>query len=205
MNNKSCVIETKRIDNKEVFLNSFPFMVDGYVLVMATDKFELLNLSTHGIVTAEKEKWYENALEIRMFDKQVEYKWFRSSIDKSFFYRMIKDKSHMDEMDFWNEDQYLDINLSVSKKMSGDKVCATGGGVYSLPLPELQKSKNQEDKKENRNQKDESETIESHRERILEDVKIRIRNYLGYEEETGQLYISDWRLVEFLNKKEGGR
>ncbi len=50
---------------------------------------------------------------------------------------------------------------------------ATGGGKYPLPLDNY------------------------------EDAKIKIRNYLKYEDDTKQLYISDWRVLDFI-EKEGG-
>lgn len=50
-------------------------------------------------------------------------------------------------------------------------VYATGGGSYELPLNDYK------------------------------DVRIRIRNYLEYEEDTMQLYISDWRVVGFSNER----
>lgn len=47
---------------------------------------------------------------------------------------------------------------------------ATGGGSYELPLNDYK------------------------------DARIKIRNYLEYEEDTMQLYISDWRVVGFSNE-----
>ena len=48
---------------------------------------------------------------------------------------------------------------------------ATGGGKYELPLNDYT------------------------------DIRIKIRNYLEYEEDTMQLYISDWRVVGFSDEK----
>ena len=48
---------------------------------------------------------------------------------------------------------------------------ATGGGRYELPLKDYR------------------------------DAKIKIRNYLEYEEDTMQLYISDWRIIGFSKER----
>lgn len=180
MNNKSCVDKAEGIKAEYAFLENFPSMEMGYILVMATDRLEILRVSTDSNVKEQLSDWIQNVLEIRMFNDTVEHKWFRGSIDKAFSYRKIEDQNPMNEMDYWDEYQYLDIDLKASKGMSGNMVCATGGGVYSLPIPSENdnKAKNKEDR--------------------IKDIMIRIRNYLGYERCTGQLYISDWRLVNLI-------
>ncbi len=50
-------------------------------------------------------------------------------------------------------------------------VRATGGGCYELPLKGFQ------------------------------DAKIRLRNYLGYYEESGQAYVRDWRLTDVFQEE----
>lgn len=195
MENKSFEVITKDILDKKTFLETFSLakQVD-YILVMSTDQFEILKSddSFNLQEKAEKKDWYQKALEIRVFNKDEEHKWFRCSIDKLFSYRVIKDEKTPNEEEYWDEYQYLDIDLKKSKAMSGDFVCATGGGVYRLPLSELQDLEKTTSAKE---------ILEEKKEKVLKDVKIRVRNYLDYEESTGQLYISDWRVVELKTKE----
>lgn len=79
-----------------------------------------------------------------------------------------------DSKEYFKEEQYLDIDTVCSEKIfrEGKQVKATGGGVYHLPLSDYN------------------------------DIKIKIHNYIDYYEETGQAYVSDWRLVEFFQESE---
>ena len=56
---------------------------------------------------------------------------------------------------------------------AGHMVRATGGGIYHLPLE------------------------------TMNNAKVEIRNYVGYDEETGQAYLKDWRLRRFFVEKGG--
>lgn len=187
MNKKSYEIEKKKISDEKAFQNSFPSNEQGYILVMATDKFDLLSVDDIGNQENLYEQWFKNALEIRMFNDTTEYKWFRSGIDKAFSYRKIEDQSPMNKMDYWDEYQYLDIDLKASKGMPDNMVRATGGGEYRLPHLNLGKDIDAATKEKKLKE---------------EDVRIKIRNYLNYEEDTGQLFIYDWRIVGFIPPKD---
>lgn len=180
MENTVCIDKTKDNHITNPFLEVLSSMRTGYVLVMATDRFELFSVNDDNNKNAFLNDWIGNALEIRMFNDAVEHKWFRGSIDKVFSYRKIEDDAQMNPMDYWDEYQYLDIDLQASKGMPGNMVCATGGGVYFLPM--LSQNDNKEDR--------------------IKDTMIQIRNYLGYEKETGQLFISDWRIVKLGREDE---
>ena len=83
------------------------------------------------------------------------------------------EETEKDRLHWWNESQYLDIDTDRTKKerdngkLDKGEVYATGGGKYPLPIEEYN------------------------------DTKIRIRNYLGEDADTGELYVKDWRLVGF--------
>lgn len=168
----------------------------GYIMAMMTDKFDLQYI--------EKEKFcrkdlFDKALEIRIFNESGEIKWFRSSIDKPLQKRKKLDSSEWtifaDSDNYWDERQYLDIDdkkcnsdvkeINKEEEQHGNTdsvksftekyiVTAMGGGRYPLPIKAV------EGKKE-----------------WYKDLQIIIRNYLGYEKDTMQLFVSDWRLVGF--------
>lgn len=70
--------------------------------------------------------------------------------------------------DYFDDEQYLDIDAKRSANIftENKKVKATGGGSYSLPLTDF------------------------------ENVKLIIRNYLGYDER-GHAYVKAIRLIDF--------
>lgn len=118
--------------------------------------------------TFNRSKLFQKGLEIRMFHEKAEIKWFRTSIDKEWKCRVISDEQLKEFFEYWDEYQYLDIDTAKTKKMAEfGVVYATGGGRYSLPIVNY------------------------------ENAKIKVRNYLKYEEDTNQLHVSDWRLVGF--------
>lgn len=144
-----------------------------YIFFMTTEEI--------GFYIADRQKidcreLYERGLEIRIFDEKSEEKWFRASIEKEFKYRKITDeKKESDSSNLyqWDEEQYLDIDEKRTEKarqegsIENGKVFATGGGEYNLPIENY---KNQ---------------------------KLKIRNYLGEDTETGALFVKDWRMVGF--------
>lgn len=144
----------------------------GYIMAMMTDKFDLQYIEEEKFC---RQDLFDKALEIRIFNESGEIKWFRSSIEKPLQKRKKLDLSEwtiFDDSDhYWDERQYLDID---DKKCNSDMVTATGGGRYPLPIKAV------EGKKE-----------------WYKDLQIIVRNYLDYEKDTMQLFISDWRLVGF--------
>ena len=167
----------------------------GCIMAMMTDKFDLQYIEEEKF---SREDLFNKALEIRIFNESGEIKWFRSSIDKPLQKRKKLDSSEWtifaDTDNYWDERQYLDID---DKKCNSDIrginkeercgntdsaksftekyiVTTTGGGRYPLPIKAV------EGKKE-----------------WYKDLQIIVRNYLEYEKDTMQLFISDWRLVGF--------
>lgn len=78
-----------------------------------------------------------------------------------------------EQMEYWDEYQYLDIDDKKTGMEAEEKIAyATGGGRYPLPI------------------------------KNYNNAQVIVRNYLSYEQETNQVYISDWRLVGFKNGEE---
>ena len=73
-----------------------------------------------------------------------------------------------DQDDCFDEVQYLDIDEEMSNNSRDGMAVTTGGGKYYLPLNKMH------------------------------DAKVRIRYYLGRYEETGQVRVRDWRILEFI-------
>lgn len=74
----------------------------------------------------------EKVLEIRIFDREREYKLFRGDAGRTFRLRERDDST-----EYMEEKQYLDINLKRSEKLFEDshEVCTESGDGYYLPLP----------------------------------------------------------------------
>ena len=174
--------ETKKYkaDDLEAFCRDFEQSIasadNGYVFIMTTENIDFCKASKEAYESdAKKEKLFRQGLEIRIFDEKSERKWFRTGIDKAFSFRRVTDdeETEKDRLHWWNESQYLDIDTDRTKKerdngkLDKGEVYATGGGKYPLPIEEYN------------------------------DTKIRIRNYLGEDDDTGELYVKDWRLVGF--------
>lgn len=144
-------------------------MKDGYLFAMMTDKIDLQKTEN---AKPDRQELYAKALEIRVFNKDREVKWFRADIAGSFRVRERCDSPNMpDELVFWDEYQYLDIDTQKSSTEEG-RAKATGGGEYPLPVDDYK------------------------------NMAVHIRNYLEADEDTGELYVADWRLVGF--EKRGG-
>ena len=82
-------------------------------------------------------------------------------------------KDQEDQMDpLFFWDEWQYLDINEQKSKPEKGIAyATGGGRYELPLKDYR------------------------------DAKIKIRNYLEYEEDTMQLYISDWRIIGFSKER----
>lgn len=122
---------------------------------------------------------FSHLTELRIFNKDSEFKLIRYNIGGDFKWRYISDTKFMKKLadvndeflsDFnnriFNEIQYLDID---SKKSNGKNYVTTGGGKYSLLIENAE--------------------------------RIEIRSYLDYDEH-GILSINDFRIVRILKKGE---
>ena len=139
-----------------------------FFVAQYTDKFDV------GIWNKDIIKNVNKLLELRVFDKNKEWKLFRSDIGKDFSYRCQKEDNNKEEgVDYFDEVQLLDIDITKSSK--GKKMmCTTAGGKYNLP-------------------KDISD---------LDRAAIIVRHYFGVDNESGQAFIRDYRLVDFESAKK---
>ena len=154
-----------------------------YLFAMTTECIKFFVVNDTRPDEKELSELAQNGLEIRVFDEKREAKWFRPSIDKEFGFRLLDDDFlKKDSLHIWDESQYLDIDDERTKdaikngEIPKGTVFATGGGKYPLPL---EKYKN---------------------------AKIKVRNYLGEDPDTGELYVEDWRLTGLgEGTKKGGK
>ena len=139
-----------------------------FFVAQYTDKFDV------GIWNKDIIKNVNKLLELRVFDKNKEWKLFRSDIGKDFSYRCQKEDNNKEEgVDYFDEVQLLDIDITKSSK--GKKMmCTAAGGKYNLP-------------------KDISD---------LDRAAIIVRHYFGVDNESGQAFIRDYRLVDFESAKK---
>lgn len=156
-----------KINNKEDFQAEINNISQGNAIIQCTDK--LIVDTIPGNINWDDV--YKHGIDIRIFDKSKEIRFFRGTIADDFVVRKKTDEN-LTEDNHYDEDQFLDIN-DKCEKVDG-KVQAIGGGKYGLHLNNIR------------------------------DAKIRIRNYISYEEDTGMAYVSDWRCVEFLEGKANG-
>lgn len=159
------------------FLDECKSIESGYVVAAMTDCYivDIWPLKREEIVE-------EKLLEIRVFNKGMEAKLFRSDISKKFSYRMINDyekkyeaenSKELDYSDYFDDYQYLDIDTKKSEKSFRNEkvVISTGGGSYYLPMDKMI------------------------------DVMIKLRMYFGRYPDTGQARVFDWRVVDFVEKR----
>lgn len=156
---------------------------DGYAIIMFTDRFEV---DKYPLSEERKKDLEQNfgqkLVDMRVFNEECECRIFRGDAGKKFHWRVRKDvkKNQSDgrsSEQYFDDEQYLDIDEIKSKRSFKEegKVYATGGGAYRIPVKSYDEVKN---------------------------AKLIIRNYLEYEEETGQAYIKDWRLVKIFREEE---
>ena len=167
------------MENKQVKKNDLEQVlneVNGYFLnatdsiffvAQYTDKFDIGIWNKNVIENTNK------LLELRVFDNKKEWKLFRSDLRKDFYSRYEDDTGKKEGVDYFDEVQLLDIDITKSSK--GKKMmCTTAGGKYNLP-------------------KDISD---------LDRAAIIVRHYFGVDNESGQAFIRDYRLVDFESAKK---
>ena len=139
-----------------------------FFVAQYTDKFDIGIWNENTIENTNK------LLELRVFDKDKEWKLFRSDIGKDFSYRFQGEEDNKGEgVDYFDEVQLLDIDTSKECKKS-ELMKTTAGGEYNLP-------------------KDISD---------LDRAAISVRHYFGVDNESGQAFIRDYRLVDFESTKK---
>lgn len=139
----------------------------GTILIMATDR---LILASYPLSNEHEEymkkSFYDKVFEIRLFNANKECHLIRGDVRSNFKYR-VKEDINLEDEAYYDDEQYLDIDAVKSEYSYAENrsVYSIGGGNYHLPFD------------------------------TYRDVKIKIRNYIAYEEYSGQAYIEDWRLV----------
>lgn len=128
------------------------------------------------IQTLEKEEFDREYL----YKKAVEIRMFNEEEEVKWFRGMNRElhcreiKDQKGMNPLLFWDEWQYLDIDEKRSKPGQGIAyATGGGKYELPLDDYK------------------------------DAKIKIRNYLEYEEDTKQLYISDWRAVGFSNESGG--
>ena len=159
--------ETKKYkaDDPEAFSRDFEQSIDS------VENGYIFIMTTENIdfCKASKEVYKSDAEKEKLFRQGLEIRIFDEKSEWKWFRTGI-DKAEKDPLHWWNESQYLDIDTDRTKKerdngkLDKGAVYATGGGKYPFPIEEYN------------------------------DTKIRIRNYLGEDDDTGELYVKDWRL-----------
>lgn len=139
-----------------------------FFIAQYTDKFVVGNWNNDCNVNEEK------LLELRIFDKDKEWKLFRSDLGREFLWRCRSEKNQdgskcIEGEDYFDEIQLLDIDTQKPSKASPGVKYTTAGGSYYLPV----------------NLSD------------LNRAAVRVRHYFGVEEDSGQAFIKDYRLVGF--------
>lgn len=168
----------EKIETMEQFWSCADEIESGFIFAMMTDEILWENWP---LEPKERKLFHEKEgklLDVRVFNSKGEVRISRGDIGRGFQGRSRDDeKDKPDAQDYFDEVQYLDIDDTKSESLFAreGKVQATGGGQYHLPLSGFK------------------------------NAKIRIRNYLGYYEETGQAYVKDWRLKDLFQEGDGKR
>lgn len=163
-----------KIETMDKFWAQAAQVTEGFLLAMLTDEIIWKRWPLEGEDLKDIRQKEGKILDIRIFDDQRELHMARGDVGRRMQGRIADDTAgNLEEQDYFDEEQYLDIDT----KRSGEhfrqegKVRATGGGWYELPLSGM------------------------------EDAKVRIRNYLGYYEDSGQAYVKDWRMAGIFQEK----
>jgi len=125
----------------EQVLSDPAFKSKGYLIAQCTNRLFVEKISENileqQINCAELGRY---GLDIRVFNEDGEVCWRRGSIgDREFYCRERRNDVQLTEgFDYWDEEQYLDIDTQKSK--SPDAV-TTGGGRYFLPLEKYEDAK----------------------------------------------------------------
>ena len=114
--------------------------MEGYVLAELTDCYIVDSWPL--VRTPELlDNQINKVLEVRVFNKEREAKLFRGDIGRAFRMRILDEKGK--NVEYYDEEQYLDIDTKRSAKLFNDthEVYATGGGRYYLPLMSMEDAK----------------------------------------------------------------
>lgn len=164
----------ERIETMEKFWQLADQIKQGFLFAMLTDQIVWKSWPLSDTDRGDVQKRQDKLLDIRVFNCEKEARMFRGHVGGVLKGRLADDtRELLDWQEYFDEEQYLDIDdvESVDSFQKNNRVKATGGGGYELPL------------------------------KGFKDAKIRLRNYLGYYEESGQAYVKDWRLMEVFQEE----
>ncbi len=141
--------------------------VEGFVTAQLTDQYILdyWPMKNESLVGKEGK-----ILEVRVFNKDKEYKLFRADLLDDFKIRLIDESEIKPKKDdYFDQKQFLDIDTARSHELFQKKhrVKTTTGGDYYLPLDSFDKM-----------------------------PYVVVRQYFGINERNGQAFINDYRLVD---------
>lgn len=175
---KTDTICVKEADAQAVFAETLQKEADarksGYIFIMTTEEIEIRRVSggRETFTGEDINNLYKYGLEIRVFDKDGEMKLFRARIGRDFRLRDILNDEEVRDNELICWREEQFLDIDDTKSRPEEgKATAIGGGTYSLPIDNYK------------------------------NAKIEIINYLDEEEETGALYVCDWRLADFLTGK----
>lgn len=145
----------------------------GYIYAAFTDCLHILKWPLSKEEEAIMEQSFRKMLECRIFNEKMEYRMIRSDIKRNWKIRFIEDETTEEDTEqYYTEKQYLDIDSTQTKGTEkGLMITTTRGGKILLPV--------------------------IYSAPYPQDIKIKIRNYISYYEETGQAYVKDWRICGF--------
>lgn len=142
--------------------------MQGYIAAQMSDEFFMDYWPMQFESLDGKE---DKILEIRVFNEDKEVKLFRGSLEEELKIRIIEDPSALDEESYYDEFQFLDIDVPKTQaNFSQDHMAwTTTSGCFRLPMN-----------------------------RVTETSALKVRYYFGTYEQTGQSYICDWRAVTLM-------
>lgn len=142
------------------------FMSDGRFLMGCTDSYN----TGYWFEDAFKDIEMESMLELRVFNLDREILFFRSMLGEVVQWR-VTDDSGLGKMDFFDVEQFIDINEEKSVYNEDEKMMyliTTVGGRYKLPIDKGQNA-------------------------------VKIRKYVTYDG-NGMAHVEDQRVIEFIKK-----
>lgn len=165
--------------NEEVFTRidySEANSIKGFYVVAMTDKYMVGVWPAIEYDDLLADEVQSKILELRIFNEDVEYKWFRGNIGESFKYRKLADCEVMDEYEEPIEEyQMLDIDLSkITGKHTTGLVRTSKGGDFYLPV-----------------------AMEENGQMPYVKVKYYVPQYKKDDNSTVHAYVKDWRLAGF--------
>ena len=170
--------KTLNNDNKNSIQLEEVCDVKGFYVVAMTDRYIVGEWPISGKDTSLQE---HKILELRIFNEDVEYKWYRGNIGEKFRYRKISDNEAKEIYEEpFEEYQLLDIDLQKSSiDLLPCEVKTAKGGKYYLPINGINNIK---------------------KDFPYVKVKYYIPKYNPEDKTTVHSYVKDWRLAGFCVK-----